>query len=195
MIQISHRCLKICALFILSMCCVSSEWVADNSTLFAERNLQNVEWHEIRDNLVDSNQVPNEALDGVYSECILGLSFACLQRKLIAFLFELDRVKSINLFGDAVMVIRKKNVPVDTAESARIAQYVDQSYLKEVIDHLVDRFFDNHFLRVRIPRYLDGSEAMEAGEEDLLYLDIDFRTDHQISEREGEFFEHCLSLF
>lgn len=194
MIQILYKCLKICALLILSMCCVSSEWAADNSTLVADSNLQNVEWHEIRDNLIDSNHVPNEALNGVYSECILGLSFACLQRKLIAFLFELDRVKSINLFGNAVMVIRKKNVPVDTAESARIAQYVDQSYLKEVIDHLVDRFFDNHFLRVRIPRYLDDYGAVEAGEE-LLYLDIDFKTDHLISEREGKFFECLLYLY
>ena len=132
-----------------------------------------------------SNRVPDEALTGVYSECIIGLSFACLQRKLIAFLFELDRVKSINLVGDAVMAIRK-DVPVDTAESARIAQYVDETHLKEVIDHLVDRFFENHFLRVKLPRSLEDLAA-EAGDD--LYLDIDFKSDPQLSDREGEFAE------
>ncbi len=131
-----------------------------------------------------------EALSGVYTECLFGLSFSCLQKKLITFLYELDKVKSINLIGKTVMVVRKREVNSDTTTLAKIDDHVDQTYLKEIIDNLVDKFFDNHFLRVKIPEYFDGKSR---NDNDGTYVDIDFQNQESSSIREGNF-ETSISL-
>lgn len=137
----------------------------------------------LRQNVNVVDILPNDALEGVYSECIFGLSFSCLQKKLIAFLYKLDKVKYINLVGESVAVVRKHDIQSDTTSLAKIADYVNQAYLKEIIDNLIEQFFDNHFIRVKVPEYFDNP-----GENDVdgTYLDIDFGSKESLSSaREG----------
>lgn len=127
----------------------------------------------------DTNMVPTDTLQGIYLECILGLSFSCLQKKLIAFLCKLDTMKSIQVIGKSVQLVRKKNVPSDIMILAKAAEHVDSEYLMDIIDNLIDKFFDTHSLRLKVPHYLDDPKDRE----DETYLDIDFETKHLSSGR------------
>lgn len=57
---------------------------------------------------------------------------------------------------------------------AKAAEHVDPEYLMDIIDNLIDKFFDTHSLRLKVPHYLDDPEDRE----NETYLDIDFETKH-----------------
>lgn len=135
-----------------------------------------------RVSIKEANNIPTEALNGVYVECILGLSYPCLQKKMINFLYKLDKVKNINLIGKSIAIVRKKENLSDTTVLVKIADYVDQTYLKDIIDNMIDKFFDNHLLRVKIPQYFE-----ETDDEDITYLDIDFGIERSQKARDGNF--------
>ncbi|XP_065214525.1 uncharacterized protein LOC135841481 [Planococcus citri] len=118
------------------------------------------------------DRFPTEALNGIYVECILGLSFPCLQKKMINFLSKLDKMRRIDLIGKSIVVVRKAEHSSDAAILAKIAEYVDPSYLKDFIDHLIDVFFDNHVLRVKIPSYFQENSSDDVNE--TTFVDIDF---------------------
>lgn len=128
---------------------------------------------------------PSDALNGVYTECALALSFPCLQKKLIVFLYKLDKMKSINLIGKTVFLVRKTGETASDSSTmlTRVAEHVDRAHLKDIIDNLVNRFFENHSLRVRLPEHVEDSGYRGEG----TYLDIDFgSTDSSNSLRESK---------
>lgn len=139
-----------------------------------------------------SDQFPMEALNGIYVECILGLSFPCLQKKMINFLCKLDKIKKIDLIGKSIVVVRKPQDFTDTTVLAKIAEYVDPSYLKHFIDHLIDIFFDNHILRVKIPSYFEENSD-EVNE--TTFVDIDFGVQRNLdSSRDGKYEFSCFII-
>lgn len=138
---------------------------------------------------VDANSIdrddPAASLDGVYSECLLNLSFPCLQKKIIVFLDRLGRKKQVSLIGDFLTVVRTG--PVSATVSEETTARRDESSLRSVIDGQVDRFFETHVLRVRVPSFLD-----DPGTENTV-VDIDFGTGASTSE--GEFIFLCITFF
>ncbi|CAH0770575.1 unnamed protein product [Bemisia tabaci] len=131
---------------------------------------------------VDANSIdrddPAASLDGVYSECLLNLSFPCLQKKIIVFLDRLGRKKQVSLIGDFLTVVRTG--PVSATVSEETTARRDESSLRSVIDGQVDRFFETHVLRVRVPSFLD-----DPGTENTV-VDIDFGTGASTSEGRGK---------
>lgn len=140
---------------------------------------------------LESNELdnfPSDALNGVYVECILGLSFPCLQKKMINFLYKLDKMKNINLIGKSIVIVRKRENLSDTTVLAKIADYVDQTYLKDIIDNMVDKFFDNHLLRLKIPQYFDETNQQD----EPTYVDIDFGIEASSVARDGNYIVNCF---
>lgn len=130
---------------------------------------------------------PSSSLDGVYSECLINLSFPCLQKKIILFLDRLSRKKQVSLVGDFLTVVKMKEATSLPSASPQVADRLearmkssDESSLKSVIDGQVDRFFETRVLRVRVPSFFD-----DPGTENTV-VDIDFGTS-STSPSEGKF--------
>lgn len=66
---------------------IDKEFLSDNST-FKNNN----------ENITEENAT--NVFNGVYTECILFLSYTCIQKKTLLYLQELNRLNEISIFGD-----------------------------------------------------------------------------------------------
>lgn len=141
--------------------------------------------------------LPIYTLDGLYSKCIFNFSFTCLQNRIIKFLYELDKVENFQFLNKSIMLVRKKNAPLNAIimPLKRVDGYVNRSnYLKNVIDALIERFFDNRFVRIKLPANsfmfsYNRDDATRENSNDFhsMYIDIDFEKEpHSSSMREGK---------
>lgn len=124
---------------------------------------------------------PNTALTGVYSDCLMNLSFPCLQRKILVFLDRLGRMAKFNLIGNFLSVVRTgKEARPPLTEDTLIARKMDDEYsLRGMIDASIDEFFDEHVIRVGVPEVL-----REEGRSTSV---LDFRVGESFAVEEGEF--------
>lgn len=124
---------------------------------------------------------PNTALTGVYSDCLMNLSFPCLQRKILVFLDRLGRMAKFNLIGNFLSVVRTgKEARPPLTEDTLIARKMDDEYsLRGMIDASIDEFFDDHVIRVGVPEVL-----REEGRSTSV---LDFRVGESFAVEEGEF--------
>lgn len=124
---------------------------------------------------------PNTALTGVYSDCLMNLSFPCLQRKILVFLDRLGRMAKFNLIGNFLSVVRTgKEARPPLTEDTLIARKMDDEYsLRGMIDASIDEFFDHHVIRVGVPEVL-----REEGRSTSV---LDFRVGESFAVEEGEF--------
>ncbi|KAE8737883.1 hypothetical protein FOCC_FOCC016643, partial [Frankliniella occidentalis] len=99
------------------------------------------------------------ALRGVVSDCILGFSATCLQRKLLVFVNRVSRMERVNLLGSYVSLVRvSEDAPPPLSEhvlEARVADDEDDSEtaLEALMEHNVDSFIESHVLRFRLPSW------------------------------------------
>lgn len=124
---------------------------------------------------------PNTALTGVYSDCLMNLSFPCLQRKILVFLDRLGRMAKFNLIGNFLSVVRTgKEARPPLTEDTLIARKMDDEYsLRGMIDASIDEFFDDHVIRVGVPEVL-----REEGRSTSV---LDFRVGESFAVEEGKF--------
>lgn len=125
---------------------------------------------------------PNTALTGVYSDCLVNLSFPCLQRKILVFLDRLGRMAKFNLIGNFLSVVRTaKETRPQLTENTLVARRVDdERSLRAMIDDSIDQFFDDHVIRVTVPTALgDGGRSATV---------LDFKVGESYSIEEGECF-------
>lgn len=119
-----------------------------------------------RDNEVENQPIPrtndndaNAALNGVYSECLINLSFPCLQRKVLLFLDRLGRMNRFSVLGDVITVVRTSDVrstPL-TEDGLASREFSDENTLKQLIDMTVDNFFDSHVIRITVPALFEDN--------------------------------------
>ncbi|XP_018909939.2 uncharacterized protein [Bemisia tabaci] len=100
---------------------------------------------------------PSLAFNGIYSDCVLQLSFPCFQRKLLVFFDRLGRMKAFNVLGNFLSIVRLKRdlspAIVEEELKARLAsnEVEAQTALGALMEHTLDKFVDNHVLRVNLP--------------------------------------------
>lgn len=106
---------------------------------------------------LDKADDPNDALSGVYSDCLVNLSFPCLQRKILVFLDRLGRMARFDLIGNFLSVVRTgKNTTPQLSEDTLVARKIDdEATLRTMIDSEIDVFFDEHVFRVTLPSALE----------------------------------------
>ncbi|RZF49153.1 hypothetical protein LSTR_LSTR008439 [Laodelphax striatellus] len=102
-----------------------------------------------------SNEVedddPSSALSGVYSECLIKISFPCVQRKTLLFIDRLSRLDRIPLVGDYVSIVKisQQKSPAIVLDESPLDR--DEATLRALIDLSIDRFFQTHVVRLQIP--------------------------------------------
>lgn len=52
---------------------------------------------------------PESALSGFYNECLLHLSYPCIQRKMLVYIDRFDRMKGFGIFDDYLTAVRIRN--------------------------------------------------------------------------------------
>ncbi|XP_022194058.2 uncharacterized protein LOC111051804 [Nilaparvata lugens] len=112
-----------------------------------------------------SNEVaddPSSALSGVYSECLIKISFPCVQRKTLLFIDRLSRLDRIRIVGDYVSIVRvtQQKSPAIVLEESPLDR--DEATLRALIDLSIDRFFQTHVVRLQIPPLFPEPEAAAA---------------------------------
>lgn len=101
---------------------------------------------------------PNAALEGMWAECVAGLSFTCVQRKTLSFIDRLGRADRVPLLGGVLTLVRTG----DTPTLGRSVDAIDDTdTLGRLVDQAVDSFFDTHVIRLTTPRFLskDGRSS------------------------------------
>jgi hypothetical protein len=100
------------------------------------------------------------ALSGFYTECLLHLSFSCIQRKLLVYVDRLDRMKDFDVIGDYLSVVRLGKTsrrPLMTEENLTEPKMsTDDSIRKldSLLDYSIKRFLYNHAIRVKVPSWV-----------------------------------------
>ncbi|KAL0277503.1 UNVERIFIED_CONTAM: hypothetical protein PYX00_004755 [Menopon gallinae] len=136
-------------------------------------NLKKLYTSEVETNEIDVEKKeedvenPDEALTGLYSECVMAFSLPCLQKKFLVFLDRLGRMDSFSILGDFLSMkrINKENTkPItEKAIEARMNYHKSEEDLEILVDYAIERFFNNHKLRIKLPFGLSVSESTETG--------------------------------
>ncbi|XP_066907205.1 uncharacterized protein [Halyomorpha halys] len=110
---------------------------------------------------------PNMALSGVYSECVLGFDWTCLQRRTLLFVDRLSRAASYPLFPGLILV--RTVPPGDPIEPSDLKE-LDGERIGEMVDDAAGAFFEEHVFRVQMPNWLK-SEGRAMGHVDFFFGD------------------------
>ncbi|KAG8311573.1 hypothetical protein J6590_040118 [Homalodisca vitripennis] len=122
---------------------------------------------------------PGFPLRGLIVECFPHLSLPCAQRKMVVYLDQLNRARSVSVVGDLLTLVkvRHEHTPPITEALLSARQMNDQDSLTRLLEIVGDRFMDSHVLRLNLP-YLEGGELRTTA------VDINFVTARSNS-REG----------
>lgn len=86
---------------------------------------------------------PDEALTGLYSECVISFSLPCLQKKFLVFLDRLGRMDSFSILGDFLSVKRinkENNKPITEKEiEARMNYRNSEDDLETLVEYAIER--------------------------------------------------------
>ncbi|XP_054279543.1 uncharacterized protein LOC128997823 [Macrosteles quadrilineatus] len=105
-------------------------------------------------------------------ECLVQMSWPCAQRKMIVYLDQLNRARSVSILGELLTLVKVRvdNIPPIT-EAQLTARRIDQDQdtLYNLLELAADRFVDTHVLRVNVP-------SLEGGVLRVTPLDVNFVT-------------------
>jgi hypothetical protein len=123
------------------------------------RNLQDITVEEREAERKEENSDAVSALSGFYTECLLRLSFPCMQRKMLVYVDALDR-NNFRILGDYMSVVRiakPPTRPIMTEESLlepRMNAGDSIWALDSLLDYSIKRLFFTHAVRVTMPSWL-----------------------------------------
>lgn len=113
-------------------------------------NLKKLYTSEVENNEIDVEKKeedvdnPDEALTGLYSECVMAFSLPCLQKKFLVFLDRLGRMDSFSILGDFLSMkrINKENTkPItEKAIEARMNYHKSEEDLEILVDYAIERW-------------------------------------------------------
>jgi hypothetical protein len=126
----------------------------------------------LQDLPVDKNEVKSKeektdnesALSGFYSECLLSLSFPCMQRKMLVYVDKLDR-NDFGILGDYLSVVRVGKPPArplmteENLTQPRMNTGNSIRTLDSLLDYSIKRFFYNHAVTVKMPPWFSVGAA------------------------------------
>ncbi|XP_046409226.1 uncharacterized protein LOC124174159 [Ischnura elegans] len=109
------------------------------------------------------------ALSGVFEDCVMKFSFSCIQKKVLVFIERLGRRDMFGSLGGYLSVVRSAPADASAGEALTSEQALDaslprsadarQEALESLMDDSVDRFFREHVLRVQLPTWLSATTA------------------------------------
>ncbi|KAL1449928.1 hypothetical protein WDU94_002397 [Cyamophila willieti] len=144
-----------------------SETTSEASSANAERTFLNTKVDASEK--IDKPDDPTSVLTGIYTECLMTLSFTCLQKKIIVLLEKLNNIQKFNLIGDYLTVVRNNkyatyrhagkpsredyDVSNNVIGRSRAAgtTFNESNDLKTMIDDSLDDYFETHVIRLKVP--------------------------------------------
>lgn len=112
-------------------------------------NLKKLYTTEVETNEIDVEKKeeeagnPDEALTGLYSECVITFSLPCLQKKFLVFLDRLGRMDSFSILGDFLSVKRinqESTKPItEKAIEARMNYHNSEDDLETLVEYAIER--------------------------------------------------------
>ncbi|XP_025190780.1 uncharacterized protein LOC112591235 [Melanaphis sacchari] len=131
---------------------------------------------------------PSAHLVDIYTDCLMQLSFPCVQRKLLLFLDKLGRMKGFSVLGDLLSVVRIKRdmrPPLNETDlMARLNTVDEQSALSALMVHTLDRFIGSHILRVTLPSGITA--ALKGNARSIAGNTLDINLSRAIGEGRGK---------
>ncbi|XP_065213077.1 uncharacterized protein LOC135840453 isoform X2 [Planococcus citri] len=130
--------------------------------------LKSIEDNEIDDknDAVSQEGDPMVPLYEIYKDCLFRLSFKCVQQKILVALDQFSRMKSINLLGDLLSIVRTKRElgPVirESELEARLNPDDATNSLSALLEYNLERFLQQHVLRVTLPAGMTASVTSNA---------------------------------
>ncbi|BES96422.1 Protein of unknown function (DUF1676) [Nesidiocoris tenuis] len=103
---------------------------------------------------------PNAAVEGIYSECVMGMSWACLQRKALLFIDRMGKSEKFPLVGDGVISL-VRTAPPEPEISEDSLRGLDSNSLGDLVDNSIFKFFQTHVFRFEVPSWLKISDEQE----------------------------------
>ncbi|XP_001947182.2 uncharacterized protein LOC100159162 [Acyrthosiphon pisum] len=136
----------------------------------------------------DPTTDPSAHLVDIYTDCLMQLSFPCVQRKLLLFLDKLGRMKGFSVLGDLLSVVRIKRdmrPPLNETDlMARLNTVDEQSALSALMVHTLDRFIGSHILRVTLPSGITA--ALKGNARSIAGNTLDINLSRAIGEGRGK---------
>ncbi|KAL5234469.1 hypothetical protein ACI65C_001879 [Semiaphis heraclei] len=136
----------------------------------------------------DPTTDPSAHLVDIYTDCLMQLSFPCVQRKLLLFLDKLGRMKGFSVLGDLLSVVRIKRdmrPPLNETDlMARLNTVDEQSTLSALMVHSLDRFIGSHILRVTLPSGITA--ALKGSARSIAGNTLDINLSRAIGEGRGK---------
>lgn len=136
----------------------------------------------------DSTIDPSAHLVDIYTDCLMQLSFPCVQRKLLLFLDKLGRMKGFSVLGDLLSVVRIKRdmrPPLNETDlMARLNTVDEQSTLSALMVHSLDRFIGSHILRITLPSGITA--ALKGNARSIAGNTLDINLSRAIGEGRGK---------
>uniref|UniRef100_A0A2S2P005 Uncharacterized protein n=1 Tax=Schizaphis graminum TaxID=13262 RepID=A0A2S2P005_SCHGA len=131
---------------------------------------------------------PSAHLVDIYTDCLMQLSFPCVQRKFLLFLDKLGRMKGFSVLGDLLSVVRIKRdmrPPLNETDlMARLNTVDEQSALSALMVHTLDRFIGSHILRVTLPSGITA--ALKGNARSIAGNTLDINLSRAIGEGRGK---------
>lgn len=142
----------------------------------------------------DKPEDATAVLSGIYTECLMTLSFTCLQKKIIVLIEKLNKIQKFNLIGDYLTVVRNNKYATfkpsredydvsqnvigrgrETFGQAResFGQARETSELKTMIDESLDNYFDTHVIRLKVPSVFQRVANGTNDEAEETHIDFD----------------------
>ena len=122
---------------------------------------------------IDDVNNPDSALSGFYSDCLLGLSFTCVQRKMLVYIDKLNRVEKYELLGDYLSLVRlgkasrRPKMTEENLSEPRMTTFDSMKTLDSLLDYSIKKFFFTHAIRMKVPPWFEvgmaGSKSMSYG--------------------------------
>lgn len=119
-------------------------------------NLKKIYTSDVETNEIDMEKKeedvenPDEALTGLYSECVISFSLPCLQKKFLVFLDRLGRMDSFSILGDFLSVKRinkETTKPItEKAIEARMNYHNSEDDLETLVEYAIERLVIFFFL-------------------------------------------------
>lgn len=114
----------------------------------------------------EDNSHPESALSGFYTQCLLHLSFPCIQRKMLVYVDRLNRMKYFGIFGDYLSVLRITETsrrPLMTEENLNAPKMNTGDSIKmldSLLDYSIKRLLYDHAVSLKIPSWFTVSAVV-----------------------------------
>ncbi|KAL4097039.1 hypothetical protein QTP88_021879 [Uroleucon formosanum] len=104
-------------------------------------------------------------------DCVLDLAIVCLDDKLLVYVNWLEKRDKLNVVGDIVTIVKKKEAGL-AEDRSKLQPQNSKMHVHRVSTSLgpaIDEYFDTHTIRISLPWILDDDIDLELDQQDAIF--------------------------